>query len=131
MFAAFLRRETYATSGTRILVRFYETWSSGDPCSDPSFPSALVGSGAVPMGGNFGAATPGASGGPRFVVYAWKDKADLARIDVVKLWYDGAGAPHESVVHDDVPAGAGNARCWAIAPPRRASPRRRAPTAAR
>jgi hypothetical protein len=43
LFAAFLRRETYATSGTRIVVRFYETWSPGDPCSDANFPAALVG----------------------------------------------------------------------------------------
>jgi hypothetical protein len=112
LFAAFQRRETYATSGTRILVRFYQTWSAADPCSDPGFPAGLVATGAAPMGGTFGAPPAGASGGPRFVVYAWKDKTDLSRIDVVKLWYDDVGAPHESIQHDVIPPGAGGARCF-------------------
>ncbi len=112
IFAALRRRETYATSGTRILVRFFQTWSAADPCADPSFPAQLVAAGASSMGGTFGPAPAGASGGPRFVTYAWKDKTDLARIDVVKLSYDAAGTPHETVVHDVIPAGMGGARCF-------------------
>jgi hypothetical protein len=112
IFAAFRRRETYATSGTRILVRFYETWNADDVCQDANFPAQVVQGGGVPMGGTFGAAPAGAAGGPRFVVYAWKDKVDLARIDIVKLWYDGAGTPHESIAHDVIPDGMCNARCY-------------------
>jgi hypothetical protein len=112
IFAAFKRRETYATSGTRILVRFYQTWADDDVCADASFPAQVVQGGGVPMGGTFGAASGGATLSPRFVVYAWKDKVDLARIDIVKLWYDAAGAAHESIVHDAIPDGMGNARCF-------------------
>ena len=42
IFAALRRRETYGTSGTRLLVRFYQTWSTDDPCADPEFPAAIV-----------------------------------------------------------------------------------------
>jgi hypothetical protein len=113
IFAAFRRRETYATSGTRLLVRFYQTWRTDDVCADADFPAQVVAGGGVPMGGTFGASPAGAAGGPRFVVYAWKDKVDLARIDIVKLWYDASNAPHESIVHDVIPGGSGGARCFA------------------
>jgi hypothetical protein len=112
IFVALQRRETYATSGTRILVRFYQTWGDGDPCADPAFPAQLVAAGASPMGSTFGSAPAGASGGPRFVVQAWKDKTDLARIDLVKLWYDATGTPHEAIQQDVIPTGSGNARCF-------------------
>lgn len=98
LFAAFQRRETYATSGPRMIVRFYRTTAAGDPCADPSFPKALVEGGAVPMGGAF----PASSGASRFVVRAWKDEADLARIDLVKAWVDGASVLHEEVVKRDL-----------------------------
>jgi hypothetical protein len=114
IFAALRRRETYATSGTRILVRFYQTWSDEDACSDSNFPARLVATGASPMGSTFGPApSAGGAGGPRFVAYAWKDKTDLARIDIVKLWYDTAGSPHETIVHDAIPSGEGRSRCFA------------------
>ena len=106
IFAALMRRETYGTSGTRIVVRFYETWNtSGDPCADPSFPSQLVKAGAVPMGGNIGAAPAGATS-PRLVAYAWKDKTDLAQIDIVKGWVDAQGKAQEKVTPFPVTPGA-------------------------
>jgi hypothetical protein len=112
IFAALHRRETYGTSGTRIFVRFYQTWSAGDPCSDPNFPSQLVAAGASPMGGTFGTSPTGTTSGPRFVVYAWKDKTDLARIDIVKLWYDSAGLPHEVITEDAIPQGSAGSACF-------------------
>ena len=94
VFAAFQRRETYATSGPRMVVRFYETSDAGDPCADPDFPRGLVAKGAVPMGGTF----KSAAAGPRFVVRAWKDAAPLARVDIVKLFVDATGAAKEKIV---------------------------------
>jgi hypothetical protein len=108
IFAAFQRRETYGTSGPRMTVRFYQTWASGDPCADPNFPAEIVANGGVPMGGTFGLPAPDAGGGtsePTFVVYAWKDKVDLARVDIVKAWIDGAGKVQEKLVKNDVVAG--------------------------
>jgi hypothetical protein len=82
LFAALKRRETYATSGPRIVVRFEQVWShDGDPCEQ-----AQLGD-AVPMGGTLGKPpTPGAR--PRFVVRALQDPVEgarLERVDIVKL----------------------------------------------
>jgi hypothetical protein len=91
IFAALQRRETYATSGPRMLVRFYQTSDATGACQDSQFPSVLVGRGAVPMGGSF-------KGTPRFVVAAWRDAAPLARVDIIKAWIDASGTPREKVV---------------------------------
>ena len=43
IFAAFQRRETYATSGPRITVRMYQTWDrTTNFCADPNFPAQLA-----------------------------------------------------------------------------------------
>jgi hypothetical protein len=112
IFAALRRREVFATSGTRIRVRLYQTWSAQDPCSDPNFPAQIVTAGGVPMGGTF--ALPAADGGapkPSIVVAAWKDTTDLARIDIVKAWVDGSGQVHETVI--PIPASTGAHACVA------------------
>lgn len=107
LFAAFQRRETYATSGPRMVVRFYQTFDAGDACADPAFPQALVAKGAVPMGGSF------KSGGsaPRFVVRAWKDAAALARVDIVKLAVDGTGVAKEKVIARPLDAASSSSAC--------------------
>ena len=105
IFAALMRRETYATSGPRIVVRFYQTWdATSDPCADSQFPSKLLASGAVPMGATFSPPSGGDAGAtkPRLVAYAWKDKVDLARVDIVKAWIDGTGQVKEEVMKNDV-----------------------------
>ena len=115
IFAAFMRRETYATSGPRILVRFYQTWDqTTDFCSDPSFPSQIVAAGGVPMGGTItpAAATEAGAPAPRFVIYAWKDTVDLARIDVIKAWVDATGTVVEKVVQSPIAAGAPGCISW-------------------
>ncbi len=97
LFDAMRRKETFATSGPRITVRFYGGWS---------FPPALLGSNervslarkaGVPMGGEL----TGAAGGgvPRFVVWASKDpeSGNLDRIQIIKGWVDSAGKSHEKI----------------------------------
>ncbi len=95
IFAAIKRRETFATSGPRIQVRFYET-KDATACADPAFPKQIVDGGAIPMGGTFGAADVG-SGGPTFALTAWPDAvpqkladdttavAGLARVQIIKV----------------------------------------------
>ncbi|MBS2018837.1 MAG: DUF3604 domain-containing protein [Deltaproteobacteria bacterium] len=107
IFAAFQRRETYATSGPRMVVRFYETTDATNACADPDFPKALVEKGAIPMGGVF---KPGAAS-PQFVVRAWKDATALARIDIVKAWVDGTGTAKEKVVSRALDASSAGAAC--------------------
>jgi hypothetical protein len=93
IFAALKRRETYATSGPRIVLRFYAAADVADDveaqalCDDPSFPRALVVRGARPMGGT----VRGATAKPYLFVHALKDEASLGAIDVVKLASDPGG----------------------------------------
>src|SRR5262249_39016299 len=87
------RRETFATSGPKIAVRFYEYTGLPNPCADPSFPAQVMKGGGVPMGGNISAS----SGAPSFVVYALQDQVPLASVDIVKGSY--AGGTATEIVH--------------------------------
>jgi hypothetical protein len=92
IFAALSRRETFATSGIFVPVRFYQSWSDTDFCN-AGFPKNIVDGGGVPMGG-----TMNAAGGtsPWFYVSAAKDAADLSRVDIVKGTVNG-GVVVESI----------------------------------
>ncbi|MEM7409421.1 MAG: DUF3604 domain-containing protein [Myxococcota bacterium] len=111
VFAAMRRRETYATSGTRPVVRFFGGYDLGkDLCDDPDRVAAAYASG-VPMGGNLPAAPE--TGAPRFLVSALKDPGvashpgtDLQRIQIIKGWVDAEGQPRERVI--DVAGSADN-----------------------
>jgi len=105
IYAAFQRRETYATSGPRLVVRFYRVDDVTNACADPAFPKALVERNATPMGGTF-------RGPARFVVHAWKDATPLARIDIVKVWIDGSGTARERVVARPVTDGTSACSTW-------------------
>lgn len=92
IFDAFKRREVYATTGTRITLRFFATHDLelGKLTSDAIPPNA------VPMGGETGAA---AEGGPFFLVQALKDPegANLDRVQIVKGWIDSSGQAQERI----------------------------------
>jgi hypothetical protein len=83
IYAALDRRETIGTSGPRIAVRLYQTWSTGNFCTS-AFPGNIIADGGVPMGGRIGA-RPAAGAKPTFVVSALKDVDNLAEIDFVKV----------------------------------------------
>lgn len=80
LWAALMRRETFATSGPRIRVRFYAFRGTADPCADPDFPNQVLAAGGVPMGGTIGEG----DGPPRFVVYALPDATPLQAVDLVR-----------------------------------------------
>ena len=101
IFSALRRRETYATSGTRPVLRFFAGDLDGVACESAGFVRRGYERG-VPMGGELGS-LPG-SGSPRFALLASKDPgrasapgADLERLQVVKGWVDRSGATHERV----------------------------------
>ncbi len=97
LFDAMQRKEVYATTGSRMTVRFFGGFElePGDAdAPDPAVPGYARG---VPMGGDL----PGAPGGraPRFLVSAQKDPlgAHLDRIQIVKGSVDAAGEITERV----------------------------------
>lgn len=98
IFDAMDRKETYATTGPRIGVRFFGGWSydAADITSrEPAFRGYEKG---VPMGGDLTAA-PDEASAPTFMVYALRDPigANLDRIQIVKGWLDADGKTHEKV----------------------------------
>ena len=98
IFEAFRRRETYATSGTRPIVRFFGgTNLPADPFASGTFVADGYTNG-VPMGSRLNDA-PAGSGKPRFAVLATKDSmgVDLDAIQIIKGWVDASGAPQEEV----------------------------------
>ena len=96
IFAALERRETYATSGPRIALRFFQSNDQADLCTSDAEPVD-----ATLMGG-----TMVGSAAPTFYVRAMKDRAPLSRIDLIKLWVTD-GQVRQSItpyVPDDVGA---------------------------
>jgi hypothetical protein len=96
IFDAMARRETYATTGSRMMVRFFGGWEFSDADLNnrqPAFAGYMKG---VPMGGDLTAAPAGKA--PTFMAYAVRDPigANLDRIQIVKGWYDGKNL-HEKV----------------------------------
>jgi hypothetical protein len=99
LFDAMERKEVYATTGSRIGVRFFGGWdyTEEDIASrSPAFQGYRKG---VPMGGNL---PPSAgSGAPTFMAYALRDPigGNLDRIQIIKGWLDEDGETHE-IIYD-------------------------------
>lgn len=105
IFAAFQRRETYATSGTRIQVRMFGGWDYPAGLEKQSHWLTAAYARGVPMGGDL-PDQPAGKRVPRFLVQALKDPdgANLDRIQIIKVWRK-AGANREKV-YDVVWSGA-------------------------
>lgn len=112
LFDALYRREVYATTGSRIALRFFGGW--GFTPGDEARPDrdALGYREGVPMGAELPASAERSeraeragreenaeSAAPTFLLYAAKDPdgANLARLQVVKGWLDAAGGLREAV----------------------------------
>jgi hypothetical protein len=113
IFEGLRRREAYATSGTRPVLRFFGGFGLDESlCTDPDAIAKAYAQG-VPMGGVIEAQDDAAA---RFFVSVLKDPGteaspgtDLQRVQVVKGWIDAAGNTHEAVldVAGDAANGAG------------------------
>jgi hypothetical protein len=99
IFDAIRAKETYATSGTFIRLRFFGGWDYPDDLTAQKDFVEQAYAGGVPMGGDMGPhpakdlAKP-----PKFAIWALKDpeSANLDRIQIVKGWYD-RGYAYEKV----------------------------------
>lgn len=96
IFEALRRRETFATSGTRIRVRLFGGWSyEDDLCNDPQELETAYQDG-VPMGSDL-SSRPTTHSAPKFLVSAMQDETPLAAVQIVKGWLDTLGVSHEQV----------------------------------
>jgi hypothetical protein len=97
LFEAMRRRETYATTGSRMLVRFFGGWEyQASDLVQPDYVEIAYSKG-VPMGGDLANAPKDKA--PVFIAAAVKDPdgANLDRVQIVKGWLDGEGELRETI----------------------------------
>jgi hypothetical protein len=115
IFDALKRRESFATSGTRIRVRFFAGWNypaNFDQSHDLLEQAYKDG---VPMGGDL-PHKPAEAQTPRLLVWATKDpnSANLQKIQIVKGWAEGGQTfeqVYDVVCSDGLTPDATNHRC--------------------
>ncbi len=91
------RKEIYATTGPRMIVRFFGGWNYTDDDLNSRAPAFRGYEKGVPMGGDL---RPRQSDdAPTFMVYALRDAigANLDRIQIIKGWLDSKGKTHEKI----------------------------------
>ena len=97
IFDAMERKETYATTGPRIMVRFFGGWDYTDNDLRSRSPAFTGYEKGVPMGGDLRKDSEGKA--PVFMVYALRDPigANLDRIQIIKGWIDSKGEKQERI----------------------------------
>lgn len=97
LFDAMKRKETYATTGPRMMVRFFGGWEYTEDDLRSRAPAFAGYEKGVPMGGDL-RKNPGENA-PVFMVYALRDPigANLDRIQIIKGWLDKKGELHEKI----------------------------------
>jgi len=97
LFDAMMRKETYATTGSRMLVRFFGGWDFNADDLRNRAPAFVGYEKGVPMGSDL---TMAPSGKPAtFMVFVLRDPigANLDRIQIIKGWMDKRGDLQEKV----------------------------------
>jgi hypothetical protein len=97
IFDAMKRRETYSTTGSRMMVRFFGGWDFEAADMYNRLPAAVGYTKGVPMGSDLTDAPKGKA--PTFLVAALKDPigANLDRIQIIKGWLDTKGEVYEKI----------------------------------
>jgi hypothetical protein len=103
IFDALLRRETFGTSGPRIVPRFFGGWAyPANLCADAKMIDSADQNG-VPMGAVLPERPPGA-GGPVFVVAAERDPsagaAELQHVQIIKGWIGTDGTERHEQIYE-------------------------------
>ena len=97
IFDAMERKEVFATTGPRMMVRFFGGWNYTRDDLNSRQPAFLGYKKGVPMGADLPKRKSRTA--PTFMVYALRDPigANLDRIQIVKGWLDARGKTHEKV----------------------------------
>jgi hypothetical protein len=93
-----MRKETYATTGSRMTVRFFGGWEFVEEDGQSRMPAGIGYEKGVPMGGDLYTVAD-TNKAPNFIVAAMKDplSGNLDRIQIIKGWLDQDGKTHEKV----------------------------------
>lgn len=121
LFDAMQRREAYATSGPRMVVRFFGGWNYPENACASDQLAATGYQGGVPMGADLPAATSGDQQ-PTFILSAQRDAVGpdqgsgmpLERMEIIKGWIGADGTVRNqvlTVVQDDGDADVDPATC--------------------
>jgi hypothetical protein len=98
LFDAMERKEVYATTGSRMMVRFFGGWEFAAKDVNSREPSFAGYDKGVPMGGTL-RERPKSAKAPSFMVLALRDSigANLDRIQIIKGWLDESGETREKI----------------------------------
>ena len=104
LFDAMMNKETYGTTGSRMLVRFFGGWDFTEADAQNRLPATHGYTKGVPMGGDLSKAPEGKA--PSFLVAALRDplSGNLDRIQIVKVWLD-SNDKHQEKIFDVVWSG--------------------------
>ena len=110
IFRAIKRREVYATSGTRIKLRFFGGWEFTEADVLQADFASIGYQKGVPMGGDLTRGKKDAA--PRFMVAASRDPdgANLDRVQIIKGWLNASGETEEKIF--DVALSDGRSGNW-------------------
>lgn len=106
IFDALVRRETFATSGPRISLRFFGSFDYSDDMLQRTDLLEQAYARGVPMGGALSStslqredADSESPSTPTFIIWAAKDPegANLDRVQIIKGWVDADGNSHETI----------------------------------
>ena len=118
IYAAFRRKETFATSGPRIRLRFFAGFGLPEDLLESSEGVARAYADGVSMGADLAPESiDDRQGAPRFAVWAQSDanSAPLQRLQIIKGWIDPEGQTHEKVIDvacaGDIAVNAASQRC--------------------